>query len=679
MLEAHTVGNSQANNEDPVARVDRLRHEIERHNHLYYTQAEPEITDREYDRLMADLVELEHSHPHLDRPDSPSHKVGGAPIDGFVTVPHSEPMLSIDNTYSADDVRDFDRRVRKWVDGAPIRYFVEAKIDGVAIALRYKNGVLTQGLTRGDGDKGDDVTDNLRTVRGLPLRLVGDKVPAELEVRGEVYMTRADFTRVNTERAAGNLENYANPRNLTAGSLKLLDPGQCARRRLRLFVYAIMRADEFGAITHHEALRMAKGWGLPVNPLSEECEDIGAVLELIPRWQVLRADLPYDIDGLVIKVDDLARRKELGTTAKAPRWVAAYKFEAEQGVTRLREITIQVGKTGALTPVANLDPVQLAGTTVTRASLHNQDFIAEKDIRVGDRVVVEKAGEIIPYIVRSEPAERDGTEPIYVFPTHCPVCGEAVTREPEGAVTRCLNKDCLGVLRRRLRAFAAKNAMDIDGLGAETVDLLVDGGLLRGLADIYRLSRDQVLPLERMGELSVSNLLAGIEASRLRGMSRLLAGLGIRHVGDSVADLLAARFTSVAELRAATEDAIASIAGIGPERAGSIRSWFDDPVNGTLVDELAGLGLNMDAPPRPAGNEQLLAGKTLVVTGTLSRFDRAEVERLIRELGGKASGSVSKKTAYLVAGENAGSKLDKARELGVTILDEEGFARLIGR
>ncbi|MCE2803842.1 MAG: NAD-dependent DNA ligase LigA [Gemmataceae bacterium] len=660
-------------------RVEVLRGQIERHNHLYYIQAKPEISDREYDRLMAELAELEKNHPHLDRPDSPTHKVGGAPIDGFVTVPHSEPMLSIDNTYSADDLREFDKRVRKWLDGAPVRYFVEAKIDGVAIALRFEDGVLTQGLTRGDGEKGDDVTSNLRTVRDLPLRLLGDDHPAVLEVRGEVYMARDDFAQLNKTRQAEGLEPFANPRNSTAGSLKLLDPTLCAKRKLRLFVYGIQRADELGVKTHQEALEKAKSWGLPVNPLGEVCNTIDDVLALVDRWQTRRNELPYEIDGLVIKVDDLALRKALGNTSKAPRWVSAYKFEAEQGTTRLRDITIQVGKTGALTPVANLDPVRLAGTTVTRASLHNEDYIREKDIRVGDLVVVEKAGEIIPYIVRSEPSARTGEEKEYHFPRHCPVCGEAVKRDADGAVTRCTGRDCIGVARRRLRAFAARNAMDIEGLGSETVDQLVDAGLLRSLADIYRLQKEQLLPLERMGEQSVHNLLSGIEASKERGMARLLTGLGIRHVGETVADTLAARFTDIAELRGATEETIASIPGIGPERAGSIRAWFDDDANGGLVDELAGLGLKMRAPPRPAQEEQVLAGKTLVVTGTLEKFDRAEVERLIRELGGKAAGSVSKKTDYLVAGANAGSKLDKARELGVKILDEDGFAKLIGK
>ena len=660
-------------------RVEVLRGQIERHNHLYYIQAKPEISDREYDRLMAELAELEKNHPHLDRPDSPTHKVGGAPIDGFVTVPHSEPMLSIDNTYSADDLREFDKRVRKWLDGAPVRYFVEAKIDGVAIALRFEDGVLTQGLTRGDGEKGDDVTSNLRTVRDLTLRLLGDDHPAVLEVRGEVYMARADFAQLNKTRQAEGLEPFANPRNSTAGSLKLLDPTLCAKRKLRLFVYGIQKADELGVKTHQEALEKAKGWGLPVNPLGEVCDTIDDVLALVDRWQTRRNELPYEIDGLVIKVDDLALRKALGNTSKAPRWVSAYKFEAEQGTTRLRDITIQVGKTGALTPVANLDPVRLAGTTVTRASLHNEDYIREKDIRVGDLVLVEKAGEIIPYIVRSEPSARTGDEKEYHFPRHCPVCGEAVKRDADGAVTRCTGRDCIGVARRRLRAFAARNAMDIEGLGSETVDQLVDAGLLRSLADIYRLQKEQLLPLERMGEQSVHNLLSGIEASKERGMARLLTGLGIRHVGETVADTLAARFADIAELRGATEETIASIPGIGPERAGSIRAWFDDDANGGLVDELAGLGLNMRAPPRPAQEEQVLAGKTLVVTGTLEKFDRAEVERLIRELGGKAAGSVSKKTDYLVAGANAGSKLDKARELGVKILDEDGFAKLIGK
>lgn len=662
----------------PQERIATLRAEIERHNRLYYIDAAPEISDHQFDQLMADLVALEHAHPELDRPDSPSHKVGGAPIEGFATVHHRLPMLSIDNTYDPTQVREFDGRLRRLVPSSVIEYAVEPKIDGVAISLTYENGAFTRGLTRGDGEKGDDVTENLRTVRDLPLRLMCDHPPALVEVRGEVYMRRDDFAKLNTERQANGLEKFANPRNSTAGSLKLLDPAQCSKRRLRLFAYGFGTLEGVDFTTHMEALEQFRKWGLPVNTHIRLASGIGEVLALISEWDERRASLPYDTDGLVIKLNDLAARQKAGYTSKAPRWAVAYKFAAEQAVTLLKSIDIQVGKTGALTPVANLEPVHLSGTTVARASLHNADFIAEKDIRVGDMVVVEKAGEIIPYISRAEHDRRHGNEVPFVFPTECPVCGSPVARDTDGAVWRCQGRDCVAVLKRRLRAFGARAAMDVEGLGEEMVEQLVDSGLVKHLPDLYRLRADQLESLDRMGETSARNLLAGVEASKNRGLARLLAGLGIRHVGETVAEVLAGAFGDLATLMAADEGALSSVEGIGPERAASLAAWLRDADNRKIMQDFEDLGVKIAAEGPKRATVGTMAGKTFVVTGTLERFDRLSIERTIKDLGGKVSGSVSKKTDFVLAGENAGSKLDKARQLGVRVLNEAEFVAMAG-
>ena len=675
----NTVGRAHSvSKPNPHDRIAALRAEIERHNRLYYIDATPEVSDRQFDQMMADLIALEQAHPELDRPDSPSHKVGGAPIEGFETILHRVPMLSIDNTYDPPQVREFDVRLRKLVPLTVIEYAVEPKIDGVAISLTYENGVFTRGLTRGDGEKGDDVTANLRTVRDLPLRLMCDNPPALVEVRGEIYMRRDDFARLNNERQAEGLEKFANPRNSTAGSLKLLDPAQCSKRRLRLFTYGFGTLEGVDFATHMEVLDQFRKWGLPVNTHIRLAPGIEDVLALISEWDERRASLPYDTDGLVIKLNDLAARQKAGFTSKAPRWTVAYKFAAEQAVTLLKSIDIQVGKTGALTPVANLEPVQLSGTTVSRASLHNADFIAEKDIRVGDMVVVEKAGEIIPYISRSEHERRTGTEIPFVFPAACPVCGSAVARDVDGAVWRCQGRECVAVLKRRLRAFGARAAMDVEGLGEEMVEQLVDSGLVKHLPDLYRLRAEQLEALDRMGETSARNLLAGVEASKGRGLARLLAGLGIRHVGETVAEVLAGAFGDLAMLMAADEGALSSVEGIGPERAASLAAWLRDTDNRKILQDFEDLGLKVSAEGPKRAPVGAMAGKTFVVTGTLERFDRLGIERIIKDLGGKVSGSVSKKTDFVLAGENAGSKLEKAQQLGVRILSEAEFVALAG-
>lgn len=664
-----------------AARAEELRRQINHHNYRYYVLAEPEISDREFDRLLKELQDLEAAHPELVTPDSPTQRVGGQPIDGFVTVKHRVPMLSIDNTYSADELREFDRRVRKLLPGEAVTYVVELKIDGVAISLTYEKGLFTVGATRGDGERGDDVSHNLKTVRGLPLRLQTDAPPALVEVRGEVYMHGADLARLNRERAARGLEPFANPRNSAAGSLKLLDPRICAERKLRLFAYALGAADGVDVRTHQESLELLRTWGFPVNPHIQAFDSIDAVIDYCLSWAERRHELPYQTDGMVIKVDDFDQRQRLGATSKAPRWVVAYKYEAEQALTRLLSIEVQVGKTGILTPVAHLEPVVLAGTTVSRASLHNADEIARKDIRVGDQVLVEKAGEIIPYVIRSEPASRTGKERIFHFPSKCPVCGAPVEREPGGAYFRCMGPSCPAQLKERLRFFAHRNAMDIEGLGTALIDQLVDTGLVQSIPDVYRLDLDSLVKLERMGKKSAQNLLAGIEASKARGLTRVLTGLGIRHVGEHVAELLAAEFQNIDALASASVDRLAQVEGIGQERAESIHKFFASQAGKKAVEELRALGVKLveDAPPPVAAKSGGVAGKTFVVTGTLTGYARDEIERLIKQLGGKATGSVSKKTDYVVAGEKPGSKIDKAKQLGIPILTEAGFNQLIGK
>ena len=665
-------------------RAEELRQLIHYHNQKYYIEAKPEISDREFDRLLEELKKLEAAHPELVTPDSPTQRVGGQPITGFVTVRHRVPMLSIDNTYNAEELREFDRRVRKLLHkGEPVTYVVELKIDGVAISLTYQDGVFAIGATRGDGEHGDDVTHNLKTIHELPMRLHTKAAPAQFEARGEVYMTRAELARINLQRLDKGQEPYANPRNLTAGTLKLLDPRQCASRRLRLFTYALGATDGLEVKTHLEALDLLRQFGLPVNPHIVSFDTIDAVMDYITTWAEKRNELPYETDGMVIKVNDLEQRQRLGSTSKSPRWVVAFKFAAEQALTRLQSIEVQVGKTGTLTPVAHLDPVHLAGTTVSRASLHNADFIAGKDIRVGDMVVVEKAGEIIPYIVRSEHAARTGQEKVFQFPTACPVCGSPVQRDTrgKGVFYRCTGQDCVGRFKEQLRNFARRNAMDIEGLGEEIVEQLVDSGLVRSLPDLYRMKKEALLELERMGDRSAQNLLDGIKASKGRGLARLLTGLSIRHVGEHVGELLAWDLGNIDALLAAPVERFAQVEGIGPERARSIYEFFHTPSGQKQIEEFRELGVKLteDPRPKPSAGGVNLDGKTFVVTGTLKNYGRDEIEGLIKKLGGKVSGSVSKKTHYVVAGEKAGSKLDKAKELGVAVLSEEEFDKLIGK
>ena len=667
---------------DVEREIRSLRDDLHRHNRLYYNDAAPEISDREYDRLMDRLEALEAEHPGLVTPDSPTQRVGGEPLTGFATVTHSVPMLSIDNTYEYGEVREWDARVRKGLNpGEPVRYVVELKVDGVAVSLRYKHGKLAQGATRGDGERGDDVTANLRTVRGIPL-VLGDHPPAVLEVRGEVYMTNSELVRLNEVRRAAEETPFANPRNATAGSLKLLDPKLCGQRRLKFVSHGLGRSEGLASKSYHETVGALKSWGIPVSPFNAIFGTIDEVIAHAEAWATRRNTLDFQTDGLVIKVDDLDQRNRLGARSKSPRWVIAYKYEAEQAVTKVVGITVQVGKTGKLTPVADLAPVPLAGTTVKRASLHNADEILRKDVRLGDTVVIQKAGEIIPQVVRVEAEARDGTETPFAFPTECPSCGAPVERSEGEVDFHCTNapSKCPDQLKEWLRWFAHRDAMDVEGLGEKLIHQLVDKGLVKSLADVYRLDEATLADLERMGKKSAGNLVTALAESRTRTLDRLLTGLTIRHVGTRSAEVLAERFVTLDAIRAADLDTLKNVPEVGPVVAASVHDFFADPENQALLDDLTAVGVRPEPfrPVRATGGNLPFSGKTFVLTGTLPTRTRPEAEALIKTLGGKVTGSVSKSTSYVLAGEDAGSKLEKARTLGIPVLDEPGFEAMAG-
>ena len=658
-----------------------LRAEINRHNRLYYVDAAPEISDKDYDRLMKRLEEIEANHPELVTPDSPSQRVGGEPLGSFQTVTHAVPMLSIENTYSYDEVREWHARIlRGLTTGETVRYAVELKVDGVAVSLRYEGGRLVLGATRGDGEHGDDVTNNLRTVRGIPLALEGTPPPI-LEVRGEVYMTNSELVRLNELRRAAGETPFANPRNSTAGSLKLLDPRLCGQRRLRFISHGLGEFRGISAASYSEILAMLKTWGIPVSSHNAIYDTVDEVIEHARRWESLRNTLDFQTDGLVIKVDDLGQRARLGTRSKSPRWVIAFKYEAEQAVTKLVGISVQVGKTGKLTPVADLIPVTLAGTTVKRASLHNADEILRKDVRIGDAVVIQKAGEIIPQVVRVETEARDGSERPFEFPKVCPSCGGPVERLSGEVDFHCQNSParCPEQLKEWIRWFAHRDAMDIEGLGSKLIDQLVDRGLVRSLADLYRLDEPTLADLERMGKKSAQNLVAALEASKPRSLDRFLTGLTIRHVGTRSAEILALRFSTLDALRTASLAELEGVPEIGPVVAASVHDFFQDEENRRLLDDLLAVGVHPAAvkPALAAAGRLPLAGKTFVLTGTLPRRTRPEAENLIKRHGGKVTGSVSKSTSYVLAGADAGSKLDKAKQWNIPVIDEDELERMI--
>jgi len=661
---------------DARNRCEELRTEIERHTRLYYVEAKPEISDPAFDGLLKELEQLEAEYPDLVTPDSPTQRVGGEPIEGFETVEHAVPMLSIDNTYSADELRAFDERVKRGLEAdAKPEYVVELKIDGVAISLQYRNGSLTRAATRGDGARGDDVTSNVKTIGAVPLRLTG-KPPASIEVRGEVYMRRQELARLNVLREEAGEAPLANPRNTTAGTLKLLDPREVAKRKLDIVFYDIAPLDGVELTSHWKTLQQLRGYGLPTSPHSTHCNSIDDVLKVCDEWDTKRNELDFEIDGMVIKVDSAAHRKRLGYTSKSPRWVIAYKYAAQVAQTKLEGVLLQVGKTGTITPVAEMEPVQLAGTTVKRANLHNFEDIARKDIRVGDIVEIQKAGEIIPQVLGPVKEKRPKDAKAIAPPTECPVCGGEVHQDPEGVYLRCLNLSCPAQVKERLRYFASRGAMDIEGLGPAAIDQLVDKGLVKGPADLYELKPEQVSELERMGKKSAANLIEGIAASKKRPLSRLLNGLGIRHVGGHTAEVLAGHYGAIDKLMDAPVEELTEIYEIGETVAASVHDFFDTEENRKLIERFKEHGLTLKEKASRVSGPRPFEGKTFVVTGTLENYSRDSIHDRIKALGGRPSSSVSSNTDYLVAGEKAGSKMSKAKSLGVTVLTEADFDRL---
>ncbi len=666
-------------------KINQLRSDIRWHDRKYYVENTPEITDYEYDLLVKELQQLEQAHPELITPDSPTQRVGGEPLSQFATINHKIPMLSIDNTYSGEELRDFDQRIKRMAEidkQQDIEYVVELKIDGIAITLWYENGLFMRGATRGDGFKGDDVTANLKTIHQIPLSLdsagKGQHIPSVLEIRGEIYLPNKEFQKLNEERVESGEPQFANPRNAAAGSLKLLDPRITARRHLHIFTYAIGHYEGIELQTHTQCLDVLRSLGLPVNPHTQSCKSIEEVIQLCNAWDKRRDELDYLMDGMVVKVNLLALHYQLGATSKSPRWVISYKFQPEQAITKIEEIVVQVGKTGVITPVANLTPVLLAGTTVSRATLHNFDEIARKDIRVGDHVVLQKAGEIIPQVVSVVKEKRDGTEVVFAEPTACPECASALTRI--GVYLRCGNPLCLAQVKRRIKYFAGRDAMDVEGLGPALIEQLVDKGFLKDYADLYhlKLKYDDLVGLERMGEKSSKNLIQAIEESKKRDLDRVIGALGINNVGTHTAEVLANQFGDLDTLANATQEALERIHEIGPVVARCIVGFFQDEHNRKIVEKLKSGGINTQklAVPTLAKNPNI-SGKSFVITGVLQKYPRKEAESLIKGLGGRVLSSVSKKTDYLVAGESPGSKADKARELNVRILDEEAFEEML--
>ncbi len=665
------------------ARHAGLVEEIRRHDHAYYVEGRPVISDREYDRLYRELLDLEQEFPDLTTADSPSQRVGGQPLSAFQPSPHLTPMMSLDNTYSQEEVRQFVERVQKLVPNERLEWVVEPKVDGVAINLRYEGGVLTVGATRGDGTTGDDITANVRTIRSLPLRLkAGRDLPRVMEVRGEVYLTKDGFAKLNVERVAAGEEPFANPRNATTGSLKQLDPRLVAKRPLDLILYGTGRIEGGRPPeTQEELLAWLKGLGFKTPEQTWFCRSVEELLAAIDALFHIRDTFRYETDGAVIKLNALALREKAGVTSKAPRWGMAYKYEPEQAETRLNAISIQVGRTGALTPVAELEPVLLAGTTVKRATLHNEDQIRRLDARVGDRVIIQKAGEIIPEVVSVVTARRTGGEKVFHFPKECPECGSKISKgdeaEDEAAVWRCTNPDCPAQVRGRLEHWCARGAMDIEGGGEVLIAQLVKSGLAHDAADLYRLTLAELSGLERMGEKSAQNFLDGVQASKARDLWRLLFGLGIWHVGSGVAKSLGRSFATLDDVFACGVDKLSEVEDVGEVIAQSLVQWHGEARNRKLIERLRQAGLNFKSSLyNPAAALGPFAGKTFVLTGTLPHLKREEAAAKIEALGGKVSGSVSKKTDYVVAGDEAGSKLEKAQKLGVKIMDEAEFLSL---
>ncbi|MBW8035656.1 MAG: NAD-dependent DNA ligase LigA [Planctomycetes bacterium] len=674
--------------DDISKKVELLRKEIRRHDHLYYVLNAPEITDQQYDKLFTELRKLEEEHPDLITADSPTQRVSGKPVEGFASVKHAAPMLSIDNTYNADELRDFDNRIQKALSDEDYKYIVELKIDGLAISIRYENGKLTQAATRGDGQTGDDATSNVRTIKAIPLTLMQEaSVPEVLEVRGEIYMPKKSFAELNRQKAETGEPPFANPRNAAAGSLKLLDSRITASRNLAFFAYAIGQVTEPLADGHYKTLKALEKLSLPVNPNIKQAKNIDDVIKICQGWQNKKETLGYQIDGMVIKVDSFAQQQILGTTGRAPKWCISYKFPAEQAETIVESIDIQVGKTGILTPVANLKPVKLAGTKVKRASLHNFDQIKKLDLRVSDTVIIEKAGEIIPQVIEVKTKKRDifDSKPIEI-PANCPSCDSPTVvtvnkrketgaeEEREFTTVKCSNPNCNSILKERVGYFVGRGQMDIENFGPALIDQLVNKGLIKNFADIYKLDIFKVAQLDRMATKSAENLLDGIEKSKTQDLWRLITGLGILNVGGQTGEILADKFITLDNLIAADIETLESIDQIGPTIAQSVFEYFTNPDNIAMIEEMKSLGVSPKSPTEKKTTP--LTGKTIVVTGTLENFTRTQIAQAITGSGAKTSSSVSKKTDYVLVGANPGSKAEKAAKLGVEIIDEKKFIEL---
>lgn len=671
---------SKASAKSAARQMEKLREEIRHHEHRYYVLDDPEISDAKFDGLMAELKRLEAEHPALVTPDSPSQRVGGQPREGFATVQHTRRMLSLDNAYTFDELREFDRRARELLGREQIEYVAEPKYDGLSLSLQYENGRLARGVTRGDGSTGEDVTANVRTIRSVPLVIEAAALkrlhmPGSFEVRGEVVMTRQAFEELNRQQEEQGLKRYMNARNTAAGSVRVLDPAITASRQLEFFGYMLLVEGREPLKRHSEALQALSALRFKSNPDWARCNGIDDVIRHCEKWDAKREKLPYEIDGIVVKVDSTAQQAELGFTSKAPRWAIAYKYPARQETTVVNDIRVQVGRTGALTPVAILEPVQVGGVTVSRSTLHNMDEVERLGVHIGDTVLIERAGEVIPHVVKVVKEGKDRRA--FKMPAKCPVCGSGIHKDPEEVAYRCVNSACPAKRKESLLHFAGRHAMNIDGLGDKIVDQLVEKGMVKDVADLYRLKLDEVAGLERMAEKSAQNLLEEIEASKKTGLSRVIYALGIRFVGERTAQLLAGHFGSIEKLMEASEETLAEVNEVGPKVAAAIREFFSEKANREVVRKLEKARVVM-TEKRSAPRSTKFAGKTFVFTGALANRSREEAEALVASHGGKATSSVSKKTDYVVVGADPGSKAEKAKSLGVTIFDEAAFEKLLG-
>jgi len=670
------------NHDNILKKIEELREKIRYHNYRYYVLDNPTVSDAEYDRLNRDLIELEEKYPRYITPSSPTQRVGIEPVSEFATVKHIVPMLSLANAFSSEELRAFDQRVKKIIPQQRLEYVLELKIDGLAVALVYENGIFVRGATRGDGVTGEEVTSNLRTVKAIPLKLFGEDIPPRIEVYGEVYIKKSDFKKLNEERIKKGESLFANPRNAAAGSVRQLDPRITAQRHLDTFIYRATFPEGNKFNTHMEVLNYLKKIGFKVNPHIKLYRDIEVAINYCQEWIEKKEEMDYEIDGMVIKVNSLKMREELGSTTRSPRWAIAYKFPAQQVTTKVQDIIVQVGRTGALTPVAILDPVRISGSVVQKATLHNEDEIKRKDIRIGDIVLVQKAGEVIPEVIKVIKEKRTGREKEFVIPAQCPVCGANVFR-PEGeVVSRCNSLTCPAQTKERIRHFASRNAMDIEGLGPAIIDQLVEKGLIKDISDLYFLKRDDLISLERMAEKSADNLLDAIEKSKKKSLANLIYGLGIRYVGVHTSEVITRYYPTLDKFKKASLEELIEINEIGPKIAESIALFFKEKENLAIIERLRSAGLNFsqeEEKTRKKKVAQILAGKQFVLTGTLKDFTRTQAKEIICELGGRVTGSVSKKTDYVVAGEDPGSKFDKAQKLGITIIDEKEFKGIIAK